>query len=183
VRRLASALLWIGAAAVWLIASPLHPALAQNSSQIYARVEAVAPGSYFIDFRARPSSYFGHTYIVYGRLDADSRVAELHYAGLIPEGNAWEGLFIPIEGSVRQYKDDTKYLPTAIYRRRLSPTEYQRVALRVRYLQASEHRWHAIFQNCNSFAVDIAEVLRLGRPPSLLPPSVWVGMLRTLNER
>jgi hypothetical protein len=183
VRRLASALPWIGAAAIWLIVLQLHSALARDSSQIYARVEAVAPGSYFIDFRARPSSYFGHTYIVYGRLDTDGRVAELHYAGLIPEGNAWEGLFVPIEGTVRQYKDDTKYLPTAIYRRRLSAVEYQQVSARVRRLRASEHRWHAIFQNCNSFAIDIAAVLGLGRPPSLLPPSVWVGMLRALNER
>jgi hypothetical protein len=168
---------------MWLIALPLSSALAHDPSQIYARVEAVAPGSYFIDFRARPSSYIGHTFIVYGRVDADGRVAELHYAGLIPEGDVWEGLFVPIEASVRQYKDDTKYLPSAIYRRRLSPAEYQRVAQTVRRLRANEHHWHAIFQNCNSFAIDIAAVLGLGRPPSLLPPSVWVGMLRALNER
>ena len=161
----------------------MEEALARDPSQIYARAEALAPGSYFVDFRARPSSYIGHTYIVYGRLDADGRIAELHYAGLIPEHNVWEGLFIPIEATVRQYKDDTRLLPTAIYRRRLNPTEYQRLTRAVRYMQATEHRWHAVFQNCNSFAVDIADVLRLGRPPSLLPPSVWVGMLRALNER
>lgn len=182
-RRVASALLRVGAVAISLIVSPLHSALAGGQPQIYARVESVAPGSYFIDFRARPSSYIGHTFIVYGRVDADGRVAELHYAGLIPEGEAWEGLFVPIEASVRQYKDDTKYLPTAIYRIQLSPAEYQRVARRVRLLQANEHLWHVIFQNCNSFAIDIAGVLGLGRPPSLLPPSVWVGMLRALNQR
>jgi hypothetical protein len=179
----ASALLLVGAAASWLLVSPVNPAVARDPSLIYSRARALAPGSYFIDFRARPSGYIGHTYIVYGRLDADGGVAELHYAGLIPEHDAWEGLFVPIEATVRRYKDDLKYLPTAIYRRRLNPAEYQRVASRVRYMQATEHRWHAIFQNCNSFAIDIADVLGLGRPPSLLPPSVWVGMLRAFNER
>ena len=183
VRGVASALLLVGAAATWLLALPVNSALARDPSLNYRRVEALAPSSYFIDFRARPSSYIGHTYIVYGRLDADGGVAELHYAGLIPEHDVWQGLFVPIEATVRQYKDDTKYLPTAIYRRRLNPEEYQRVTRRVRYLQATEHRWHAVFQNCNSFAIDIADILGLGRPPSLLPPSVWVGMLRTLNER
>jgi hypothetical protein len=183
VRGVSSALLLVGAAAGWLLVSPIDSALARDPSQIYARAEALAPGSYFIDFRARPSGYIGHTYIVYGRLDAGGRVAELHYAGLIPERNVLEGLFVPIEARVRHYKDDTKFLPTTIYRRRLNPVEYQRVAYAVRRMRATEHRWHAIFQNCNSFAIDIADVLRLGRPPSLLPPSVWVGMLRALNDR
>lgn len=181
VRGALSALLWVGAAAGWLLASPMSTALARDPSQIYERAAPLTRGEYFIDFRARPSSYIGHTYIVYGRLDADGRVVEMQYAGLIPEHNVWEGLFVPIEATVRQYKDDTRYLPTTIYRRRLNPAEYQRLTRAVRYMQATEHRWHAILQNCNAFAVDVADVLGLHRPPSLLPPSVWVGMLKALN--
>lgn len=178
-RGLALALLGIAA----LLLLPVNCAQARDPTRIYERIEPVRPGEYFIDFRSRPSSYIGHTYIVYGHVDEDGHVTELHYAGLIPEHDVWEGLFIPIEATVRQYKDDTRYLPSAIYRRRLNPLEYQRVVRRVQELRASEHRWHVILQNCNSFAIEIADVLRLPHPPSLLPPAVWVGMLRNLNAR
>jgi hypothetical protein len=182
VRVAFAALLSVVAAAGLSPALPINSALARDLSQIYASGPPPRPG-YFIDFRARPSSYIGHTYIVYGRLDADGNAVELHYAGLIPEHNVWEGLFVPIEATVRQYKDDTRLTPTAIYRRQLTPLEYQRVAQRVLFLHATEHRWHAVLQNCNSFAIDIADVVGLRRPPGLVPPSVWVGMLRVLNER
>ena len=178
-RGASSALLF----AAVLLVSPVTPALAGDPSQIYARVEPVAAGSYFIDFRARPSGYIGHTYIVYGRIDSGGRVAELHYAGLIPEHDPLGGLFVPIQATVRKYRDDTRFLPTTIYRRQLSAAEYQRVTSTVSRIKATEHHWHAVFQNCNSFAVDVANVLGLARPPSLLPPSVWVGMLQRLNER
>jgi hypothetical protein len=48
-------------------------------------------------------------------------------------------------------------------------------------MQATEHRWHALFFNCNDFAIEIAEALKLWRPPSLLPPDVWVASLRAMN--
>ena len=182
-RGVSSALLFAAAAAVGLLVPWMDTALARDPSQIYARVEPVAAGSYFIDFRARPSGYIGHTFIVYGRLDSGGRVAELHYAGLIPEHNALEGLFVPIQATVRKYRDDTRFVPTTIYRRQLNALEYQRVTNTVRRMKATEHHWHAVFQNCNSFAIDVADVLGLARPPSLLPPSVWVGMLQRLNER
>lgn len=181
VRGALSALLLSAAASALLLLSPVDRAFAGDAPRVYARVAPVPAGAYFIDFRARPSSYIGHTYIIYGRLDGEGRVAEEHIAGLIPEHDVWEGLFVPIQANVREYKDDTKLLPVAIYRRQLSAAEYQRVARVVRYYQATEHRWHVIFQNCNTFAADLAEVLRLNRPPTVLPPSVWVEMLRKLN--
>jgi hypothetical protein len=172
----------VGAVAAWLLALPIVAnAQARDPSLIYSTVQPVGPGQYFIDFRARPSSYIGHTYIVYGYVGPDGRVAELHYAGLIPERDVWEGLFVPIEANVRQYVDDTKLLPSTVYRRRLSPDEYRRVKRLVQRLKATDHRWHAILRNCNSFAVTIADELHLARPPSLLPPSMWVGLLAKLN--
>jgi hypothetical protein len=138
---------------------------------------------YFIDFRARNSTYIGHTYLVQFRIDASGNVVEQHYAGLIPEENVWNGVLSPIRASIRKYKDDARMPTTMLYRRELSAAEYERVGRAVRMLQANEHRWHLIFYNCNDFAIEIAEALGLRRPPSLLPPSVWVGMLRVLNAR
>jgi hypothetical protein len=87
---------------------------------------------YFIDFRSRPSTYIGHTYIVYGRVNASGRVIEKHHAGLIPEENVWKGIFSPIRATIRKYKDDTRLAPTVIYRRSMTAAEYHRVARTVK---------------------------------------------------
>jgi hypothetical protein len=138
---------------------------------------------YFIEFRARSSSYIGHTYITYYRTDADGRVVEQHETGLIPEEDVWNGMFSPIRASIRKYKDDARLPTTAVYRKQLTAVEYARVGRAVQLLKANQTRWHVIFYNCNDFAIEVAEALGLWRPPSLLPPSVWVSMLRNLNER
>jgi hypothetical protein len=148
-----------------------------------AQPQRPAGERYFIDFRARPSTFIGHTFILYGRVDAQGRVLEHHVAGLIPETDGWRGLIVPIHASVRKYKDDTRRLPTVIYRRPLNAIEYRRVQRAVRHMRAVAHQWHAIFFNCNDFAIEIAETLGMVRPPSLLPPSVWVAGLRALNGR
>jgi hypothetical protein len=145
--------------------------------------EAQAGARYFIDFRARPSGYIGHTFVVYGRLDAQGHAIERHVAGLIPDRAAWRGVFFPIKGSVRKYKDDELLPPTVIYRLTLTRREYGRVLATVRQMRTVSDRWHAIFFNCNDFAIEIAEELGLAHPPSLLPPAVWVTGLRNLNRR
>ena len=145
-----------------------------------ARAQPAAEG-YFIDFRARPSTYIGHTFIVYGRLAAGGRALEAHYAGLIPEDNVLQGLFTPIRATVRRYKDDSTLTPTVIYRRSLTAAEYHRVTRTVRAMQASQHAWHAVFMNCNDFGSAIAEALGMWRPPTLLPPSAWVTILKKMN--
>jgi len=161
------------AAAGWLsIIAACDDALAQASAD-----------RYFIDFRARRSTYIGHTYIVYFRVDASGRIVEDHSDGLVPEEDVWNGLFSPIRATVREYKDDTRLPATVIYRRELSAAEFDRVSRVVRMLKASQRQWHLIFYNCNDFAIEVAEALGLWRPPSLMPPSVWVGTLRSLNER
>lgn len=157
------------------------PAIAQQSSDQIVVGERWGAG-YFVEFRSRPSSYIGHTYIVYGQVGADGRVVEANYAGLIPELDGWKGLIVPIPANVRQYKDDTRLKPTAVYHRTLTATEYRRLVRTVNYLQSIEHKWHGIFQNCNDFGIQIADALGMARPPSLMPPAVWVGTLRLLNQ-
>ena len=137
---------------------------------------------YFIDFRARSSHYIGHTFVIYYRVDASSHIAEQHLAGLVPEEDVWNGILSPIRATIRKYKDDTTVPAGMVYRRQLSEAEYARVVRTVQFFQSQPQRWHLIFNNCNDFAIEIAETLGLRRPPSLMPPSVWVGTLRALNE-
>jgi len=156
-----------------LASSRAEPAIALRSD---------AGGRHFIEFRARPGPFIGHTYVVYGRADAAGRILDRYSAGLLPEGNAIVGAFVPVVGSVRWDRNDAKYAPNAIYRRPLSAAEYARVARFIGMLRASEHAWHLIFQNCNDFGIMVAEALGLKRPPGLMPPAMWIGLLRALNE-
>ena len=138
---------------------------------------------YFIEFRARPSTYIGHTYIIYGRIDVAGRAIDYTYAGLIPEYNVWQGFFGLVPATVRHYKDDSLFKPNTIYRRSITAAEFDSVVRTVRFLRSIEHEWHPIFQNCNDFAIEVAEALGMRRPPSLMPPSMWVAMLRLMNEQ
>jgi hypothetical protein len=145
--------------------------------------QAASGNRYFIEFRSRPSTYIGHTYIVYGRTDASGRILDMRYAGFIPEVDAMQALIVPVEGTVRKYEDDVLLKPDAVYGRSLSAAEYAAVVRAVRILKQSQRKWHPIFQNCNDFGIGIAEALGMRRPPSLMPPNVWVSTLRMLNER
>jgi len=137
---------------------------------------------YFIEFRARPSTYIGHTFIHYGSTDIDGRILESDRVGFIPEEDARKGLIFPVRGTVREYRDDTRLRSRVIYRRQLSASEFARVVVAVRQMQVIQHLWHGVFFNCNDFAIEIAEALHMRRPPSLLPPDIWVDALRLLNE-
>ena len=59
---------------------------------------------YFIDFRSRAGYVFGHTYIVYGRLDTRGQPVGVRYAGIYPLDNGRGLVFgsvIPVAASVR----------------------------------------------------------------------------------
>ena len=145
--------------------------------------QAAGRDRYFIEFRSRPSTYIGHTYIYYGRTDASGRILDARYAGFIPEVDAMQALIAPVEGTVRKYEDDVLLKPNAVYGRRLTAAEYATVVRAVRILKQSQRKWHPIFQNCNDFGIGIAEALGMRRPHSLMAPNVWVSTLRLLNER
>ena len=136
---------------------------------------------HFIEFRARPSTYIGHTFIRYGYTDGAGRLVEANRVGLIPEEDAWKGLVFPVRGTIREYKDDRLLPSTVIYRRSITAAEYTRLVVTVRRMQAHEHLWHGFFFNCNDFAIAIAQLLHMRHLPSLTPPDVWVQALRALN--
>ena len=163
-----------------LVAAVVAGCVSFFSAESQAQVRA-AGERHFIEFRARPSTYIGHTFIHYGRLDPSGRIIDSQRVGLIPEDDAWKGLVFPVRGTVREYKDDTRLPSLVIYRRHLTPAEYARVVTAVRRMQSSEHLWHGVFFNCNDFAIAIAQVLGMNHAPSLVPPDAWVGSLGMLN--
>jgi hypothetical protein len=145
---------------------------------------AQSPADYFIDFRSRPGYLFGHTFIVYGRLDAHGQPSAAHLAGIYPiDGQAGLiiGSVIPVRASVRAVQDDFRERPTNIYRRRLSAAEYDRLLRVVGAARRSDHSWDLLFKNCNDFAIEVAKGIGLAAPSSWLMPYYFVGWLRLLN--
>jgi len=146
------------------------------------------PGrSHFVEFRSRDSYAYGHTYVVFGRLDEDGTIVERDGAGLAPtRGVALPfviGHFIPV-GSVTELteselNDDEDV--SARWRVLLSQDEYDRMTRRVAELRDEYRLWHAATANCNLFAGRVAAFMGYDSAFIWLPPSVFVTTMRTRN--
>jgi hypothetical protein len=139
---------------------------------------------YFIDFRSRAGYVFGHTYIAYGRLNTRGQPVEMRYAGIYPLDNGRGLVFgsvIPVAASVRGLEEDRTAVPTNVYRRRITATQYARLSAAVRRVGATEHPWHLLFYNCNDFAIEVVQSLGLRAPSAMLVPRAFIDELRDLN--
>ncbi len=139
---------------------------------------------YFVDFHARGRPSFpGHVFIVYGELNARGGIVDAKVVGFTPDADRYStAYFLPIPGLIGRRRADLTEPSTEIYRRHLSAAEFQRLTAKIREVRAARPSWHLIFSNCNDFVGEIAKSIGLVRPPSLLLPSVYVSLLRILNE-
>jgi hypothetical protein len=141
---------------------------------------------YFVDFRSRPGYLFGHTFIVFGQIDERGRPTKTHYAGNYPidgQRGLILGSLISVPSSVRGVREDYEERPTNIYRRRLSPTEFAKLKHVISHLRANKRQWNLLFQNCNDFAIEVAQGMGMQTPLSWLPPSAFIDSLREMNKR
>lgn len=141
---------------------------------------------YFVEFRSRPGYLFGHTFILYGRLDARGRPRDSRYAGIYPlDGRLGLviGAFVPVPAFVRGVEDDVRKPSTNIFRRRLTAVQYARLTTAIHHEAESERYWNLLTYNCNDFAIAMARALDMRTPPSMLLPVHFIAGLRALNPR
>jgi hypothetical protein len=139
---------------------------------------------YFLDFRARGGGVLGHTFIVYGRMDASGRVLEEHTAGLMPDDAYNDSPVLAVAlvpGYISSKPEDPSKPLTAVYRLRLTAKQYAHLRLTVRRLRATHRRWHMTFYNCNDFAGQIAREMGLIAPLAWARPTTFIRMLQALN--
>jgi hypothetical protein len=148
----------------------------------YAASEAAqVGGGYFVEFRARRGlTPFGHSYIVYGRLNAQGDMIAPQVVGFSDGDPTSTHLFVE-RALVGPLDRDFKDTPTAVYRRRLTATQFDQLSSKVRQFRRAQLPYHFFFLNCEDFAGEIAESIGLRRPPSLVPPMAYVAWLRVLN--
>jgi len=144
----------------------------------------LAGAPYFVDFRARRGALFGHTFIVYGRLDANGEPLGAEYAGNYPADGQIGlivGSVIPVRTIIGSVKGDLTDPATIIYRRRLTAAQFARLKATVRHVRATEHYWHLMFFNCNDIAVEATKSIGLRSPSPWLIPHAYVTALRAMN--
>lgn len=146
-----------------------------------------AAGPYFIEFRSRYALSYGHTFAMFGRLNAKGDIVEREVAGLHPKGDSsvpWMiGHVVPVQSETGPSDGDLedKYV-SARYRIVLNEAEYARVIAFIRKLQANSPLWSAVAYNCNAFVADIARYMGLETPSStLLYPADFINQLRQIN--
>ena len=147
---------------------------------------AQSNGRYAIEFRARSGGFFGHTYVAYGRVDGDGRLADTRYAGFYPSGVLTDSPFLAVlaaPGFVNLKPRDRVVRSDLVYRREIDARSYARLPYEVQVLRRAHPMWHLTFYNCNSFVGDIAASLGMRVPPDLEVPKDFVRDLYALNMR
>ncbi len=157
-----------------------------GAQQSPRHADALARERYFVDFRARTGGILGHTFIVYGRMDARGRVLEQRHAGLYPD-DAWSDSPLlsvaVVPGYISLKREDPRKPQVASYRRMLTGDEYARLRGTVHRLQASQPRWNMVFYNCNDFAAQVARDVGLVAPLPWSMPGHFVQSLEAMNGR
>jgi len=141
---------------------------------------------HFIEFRSRYALTYGHSFVVFGRMDSAGRVLDQEVAGLAPKSDNpnvyMAGHLVPVTSSVGGTDGDLeKEYMSAFWRVNLSESEYRSLVTKIRKLQASRPVWHAVIYNCNSFVGDIAGFIGYKAPFHLLTPRNYIHQLRKMN--
>jgi hypothetical protein len=163
------------------------PALAQTTANAAeAKPAAPAAGAYYIEFRAASIGAYGHSYVVYGRLNGHGQPADFHYTDLHPMGNyaiMALGHVLPVPANTSWDPDVAKLPVSSSYRQKLNASQYQNLVAAVRRAQANkEPYWNAITNNCNHYAAALARAAGLRAPTDLQLSYGFVPSLRELNQ-
>jgi len=157
------------------------PGASPATSDAKAVRRATAIGPYYVDFRARTPSTYGHAFVWYGKTSEK----QIEVAGLAPAGDEvpyilGHILFVPSETGATYGDLDEQYL-TASYRVYLSEADAKRVFAYIKHLQETSPLWNAATTNCTAFIGRIATFMGLKAPFHLLKPEEYVNRLRELN--
>jgi hypothetical protein len=168
------------------IAAALAAAAIFPGAQGAAAATAGPSGHYVVEFHARPGGVFGHTFVVYGRVDAGGRLRHARDVGFYPDGVLSQTILLAVlatPASVGAERSDKTYRSDIVYRREINADTYARLTSEVRTLRRERPFWQLILYNCNSFAGEIAQWLGMRVPPTLQLPKDFVRGLYVLNRR
>ncbi|MFA1622121.1 hypothetical protein ACDY96_04635 [Rhizobium mongolense] len=143
-------------------------------------------GQYFIEFRSRYALSYGHTYVIFGRLNKAGGMVNPEVAGLAPAtkdtGPYVLGHFVPVPAETGASDGDLEEAyRSASWRVLLTPSEYNETVAFIRKLKAKSKFWQASVYNCNAFVAEIARSMGYKAPSIWLRPQQFVTQLREMN--
>jgi hypothetical protein len=147
--------------------------------------EAKPALTHYIEFRSAVMGAYGHTYAVYGSLDANGKPSNTHYADLHPMGGYGMmavGHIVPVPANT-EWDPQVASLPVASsYRRNLTTAEYRKLLDAIQHARANKKPlWHIVFNNCNHFIAELAIAIGMHVPPDLQLSYSFIPTLSLLN--
>ena len=142
---------------------------------------------YFIEFRSRYAYTYGHSLVIFGRLNQSGQMVNPEVAGLAPK-SADPSVYVlghvaPVPASTGWTDGDLEDVyRSASWRVMLTEAEYRKVVAKIRQLQASSPLWHASLSNCNAFVANIARSMGYRTPGVWLRPQEFITRLREMNS-
>lgn len=144
-----------------------------------------AAESYELEFRSRPSEYFGHSYVVARKVGASGRVISERGGGFDPAPGTPVGQTLRgVPGVVHYTREDRATPPDERYRVRVSRGQYERAVAKIDGNSRRRPTFSVTRQNCNTFVGRVARAAGLRAPDrSFELPREYVRQMRELNGR
>ncbi|HYK13009.1 MAG TPA: hypothetical protein VEW70_03405 [Burkholderiales bacterium] len=174
----------------WLLTALAFPtgaaAVEENAPRSPERASTAQTATpYYIEFRVARIGTYGHSYVAYGRLNAQGRPAESRYADLHPRGNyalMALGHVLPVPANTK-WDPEVLTLPiSASYRRKLTQAQYKKLLAAIQRSQAEQRYWNAVTNNCNHYVGELARAVGLRTPGNFQLSYAFIPALRDLNE-
>jgi hypothetical protein len=131
----------------------------------------------YIEFRTRllPGAPSGHMYVVFGELDARSKVLSRYQTGLMPVGSIagfYGGTLAPVPAKTKPQYLDCHGGVLSAWRVSLNQAQYRAITRRAGAALAQPPLWSMFGHNCNHFAAEFGDIAGLRRPKNPALPSV-----------
>ena len=169
-----------------LFASPVYAEPSSTHTPIPSTAGKQSSTPYYIEFRVATIGTYGHSYVSYGRLNAQGQPADRKYADLHPRGNyalMAIGHVVPVPANTK-WDPEVLTLPVASsYLRKLTAAQYQKLLAAIRKSEADKDRyWNAVTNNCNHYVGELARAVGLKTPGNFQVSYAFIPALRDLNE-
>ena len=143
--------------------------------------------THYLEFRARIGSMpYGHTYMVYGRLDETGEPVDESIVGLLPSAGfagLLLGTVVDVPGTIGSSELDDVMPVLNVYRRPLTEAQYDRLLAAIGRVRQNVPDWGLFGYNCNWFAGELASAVGMNVPrDTSVMPAFYVETLRTANE-
>jgi len=165
---------------------PRFTSTSRNSPATTTPAKDIAANQYYIEFRSRFALSYGHTYVVFGKLDENGDPINPEVAGLAPASHDPSdyvlGHFVPVPATTGWTDGDLEeQYRSASWRVLLTQQEYNDAVAFIRKQQASSKTWEATFNNCNAWTGEIARHMGYKIPGIWLRPQQFITDLREMN--